>query len=101
MQDWWQKFKTYWNRLSTTCKGTIAICLPLVCLISAVVTHSFFSHRIMTAQQEIVLSNEILGTSQRIAISLAKAESAVCARYGSSTQTIQPKLDNLARSVCL
>jgi PAS domain S-box-containing protein len=95
MQDWWQKVKTYWNRLPTICKGTIAICIPLVCLISAVAIHSFFSHRIMAAQQEIVLSNEILGTSQRIAISLAKAESAVRARY-SSNQNIQPKLDNLA-----
>ena len=87
MQDWRRKIQTYWERLPTTCKGTIAICIPVVCSIGAVASHSYFNHRIMTAQDDIISSTEILGKSQQVAISLFKAENQLRDRFNGKQKT--------------
>jgi PAS domain S-box-containing protein len=77
MQVRWRNIQTYWHQLPIVCRGTIAICIPLVCLIGLVVTHTLFNHRIVSAQQDIIRSHEILGNSQRVAIGLFMAETGV------------------------
>jgi PAS domain S-box-containing protein len=95
MQVRWQQIQTYWHQLPIACRGTIAICIPFVCLIGLVVTHALFNQRIVSAQQDIIRSHEILGNSQRLAIGLFNAETGVRS-YALGNQKVDLKSDNLA-----
>ncbi|PSB40378.1 CHASE3 domain-containing protein, partial [Chamaesiphon polymorphus] len=110
MQVRWRNIQAYWHQLPIVCRGTIAICIPLVCLIGLVVTHSLFNQRIVSAQQDIIRSHEILSNSQRVAIGLFNAETglqsydlgkqeAYLKSYKLALSTLEPTLANLQKLV--
>ena len=110
MQVKWRHIQTYWHQLPIAYRGTIAICIPLVCLMGSVVTHALFSQRIVSAQQDIIRSHEILSNSQRVAISLFNAETGVRSydlgkqkvylkSYKLALTTLEPTLANLQQLV--
>lgn len=110
MQVTWRNIQAYWHQLPIVCRGTIAICIPLVCLIGLVVTHGLFNQRIVSAQQDIIRSHEILGSSQRVAIGLFNAETGVRSydfgkqeaylkSYKLALSTLEPTLANLQQLV--
>jgi PAS domain S-box-containing protein len=110
MQVRWRNIQTYWHQLPIVCRGTIAICIPLICLIGLVVTHGLLNQRIVSAQQDIIRSHEILGNSQRMAIGLFNAETSVRSydlgkqkaylkSYKLALSTLEPTLANLQQLV--
>ena len=76
-------------------RGSIAICIPLVCLVASVAAHDIFYQRTVATQRYVVRTNEVLGKSQQISIDLLNAESSVSG-YDIGEQTVFLKPYRLA-----
>ncbi len=72
-------------------RGTIAICIPLACLVATVMAHNICYYRTSAAQRYIMRTSEVLGKSQRISIDLLNAEtSAIGYWVGNQKVLLQP-----------
>jgi PAS domain S-box-containing protein len=81
MNAQWQKVKTYWERLPIESRGSIAIAIPLVCLIGSVFADVLLRQKTVAAQNQVSHTNEVLLESQSILISLLNAETGLRGYY--------------------
>ena len=81
IKNYWLKFQAYWQQMPIVQRGSIAICIPLACLVASVAAHNIFYQRTVVAQRYVVRTNEVLGNSQRISIDLLNAESSASGYY--------------------
>jgi PAS domain S-box-containing protein len=106
----WQKLQNYWHKLPIADRGSMAICIPLACLISSVVADSLIRQRTIELQQETEHTNRILATSQSVLTSLFNAETSVnnyyignqkvfLKPYKSTVKTLEPTLASFERLV--
>jgi PAS domain S-box-containing protein len=81
MNAQWQKVKTYWERLPIESRGSIAIAIPLVCLIGSVFADILLRQKTVEAQSQVSHTNEVSIKSQSILISLLNAETGLRGYY--------------------
>lgn len=72
-----RKLNAYWKQLPIENRGSIAISIPLVCLLGSVIADSILRQRIIEAQQYVNHTNQVLVESQTALISLLNAETGV------------------------
>jgi PAS domain S-box-containing protein len=77
----WHSIRTYWKRLSIETRGSIAIGIPLVCLLGAVVADTLLRQRLIEAQRYVDRTNQVLVKSQGSLVSLLNAETGVRGYY--------------------
>jgi PAS domain S-box-containing protein len=110
MNSCWQNIKTYWQRLPIERRGSIAMAIPLVCLIGAVVANTLLRQKILAAQSYINHTNEVLVKTQSTLISLLNAETGVrgyfigkqkafLEPYDLALTTLNPTLESLEQLV--
>jgi PAS domain S-box-containing protein len=106
----WQKIKSAWKRLSLENRGSIAVAIPLTCLIGTVSAYTLLRHRMMEAQMYLNHTNQILTGSQGTLINLLNAETGVRGYYIGKQQvflepynlaltTVKPALESLQKLV--
>jgi PAS domain S-box-containing protein len=87
----WRKIKTYWKQLPVERRGSIAITIPLICLMSVVVAETLLRQKIIEAQTYVNHTNQVLVNSQRTLISLLNAETGVRGYYiGKQKSFLEP-----------
>jgi PAS domain S-box-containing protein len=77
----WRRIKTCWKRLPIERRGSIAIAIPLICLIGAVLADTALRRKIIDAQVYVNHSNQVLVNSQGTLVSLLNAETGVRGYY--------------------
>jgi PAS domain S-box-containing protein len=106
----WRKVKTYWKGLPIERRGSIAIAIPLTCLIGAVIADTLLRQRLIEAQMYVDHTNQVLAKSQGSLISMLNAETGVRGYYISKQKvflepyeeavvTSEPTLINLEQLV--
>jgi PAS domain S-box-containing protein len=106
----WRRFKTYWKQLPIEGRGSIAIAIPLVCLIGAVIADTILRQKMVAAQLYVNHTNQVLVKSQSTLISLLNAETGVrgyyigkqkvfLTPYNLALTTLEPTLTNLQQLV--
>jgi PAS domain S-box-containing protein len=104
----WQKIKYAWKRLSIETRGSIAVSIPLICLIGTVTAYTLLRQRMIEAQLYVNHTNQILAESQDTLISLLNAETGVrgyyigkqrafLEPYNLAITTVKPALDSLQK----
>ena len=81
MKSCWEKIKKYWQRLSIERRGAMAISIPLLCLLGAVIADTLLRERMKAAQTYVNHTNQVLVKSQSTLINLLNAETAVRGYY--------------------
>ncbi|WP_310482093.1 CHASE3 domain-containing protein [Chamaesiphon sp. VAR_48_metabat_403] len=110
MKSVWQKLQNYWHQLPIERRATVAISIPLACLLGAVVTYTLLRQRMVEAQLGLEHTNQVLVKSQNALISVLNAETGVRGYYISrdrlflepydlAVQNLQPELQKLERLV--
>jgi PAS domain S-box-containing protein len=77
----WQGIKRYWHRMPIERRGSIAIGIPLLCLLAAVIADSLLRQRLIEAQMYVDRTNQVLVKSRGSLISLLNAETGVRGYY--------------------
>jgi PAS domain S-box-containing protein len=77
----WRKIKSAWKRLSIESRGSIAVAIPLVCLISTVIADTLLRQRMIEAQKYVNHTNQVLAEGKESLISLLNAETGVRGYY--------------------
>jgi PAS domain S-box-containing protein len=77
----WQSIKTYWKHLPIETRGSIAIGIPLACLLGAVIADTLLRQRLIESQMYVDRTNQVLVKSQASLISLLNAETGVRGYY--------------------
>ena len=106
----WYKVRNYWKRLPIERRGTIAILIPLSCLLGAVVTDTILRKRMIEAQAYVDRTNQVLAKSQSTLVSLLNAETGVRGYYISKDRkflepyeealtTLEPTIMELAKLI--
>ncbi len=104
----WQKIKPAWKRLSIESRGSIAVAIPLACLIGTVTACTLLRQRMIEAQLYVNHANRVLVESKDTLISLLNAETGVrgyyigkqrvfLEPYDLAVTTVKPALDNLQK----
>jgi PAS domain S-box-containing protein len=110
MKSWYRRLTKYWKHSPIEQRGTIAVCIPLTCLIATAIASTLFRQRMVVAQAYVDHTNQVLATSQGSLISLLNAETGVrgyfiakepifLESYDLALKTINPALTNLERLV--
>ena len=81
MKSVWQKLKNYWHQLPIEHRGSVAIAIPLVCLMGSVITYTLLRQRMVEAQAYVEHTNQVIAKSQSTLISLLNAETGVRGYY--------------------
>jgi PAS domain S-box-containing protein len=93
----WQGIHTYWKRLPIESRGSIAIGIPLACLLGAVIADTLLRKRLIEAQMYVDRTNQVLVKSQGSLISLLNAETGVRGYYISKQKIfLEPYNESLA-----
>jgi PAS domain S-box-containing protein len=77
MKGAWQRIQTWWQKLPIESRGSLAVCIPLTCLIGTVVAYTVLRQQMVAAQAYVDHTNEVLNTSKTSLISLLNAETGV------------------------
>ncbi len=110
MKSVWQKLQKYWHQLPIERRGSVAISIPLACLVGAVVTYTLLRQRMVEAQLDLEHTNQVLTKSQNALISVLNAETGVRGYYISrdkvfldpyklAVQNLQPEIQQVERLV--
>ncbi|MBW4550278.1 MAG: CHASE3 domain-containing protein [Aphanocapsa sp. GSE-SYN-MK-11-07L] len=102
----WQTLKTCWQALPLEGRGSIAISIPLLCLIVSVVANTLLRQKIVQSQAYVSHTQKVLLNSHSALISLLDAETGVrgyyltrqpefLAPYKQSLTRLWPSLDRL------
>jgi signal transduction histidine kinase len=94
-----QKLKTYWQRLPLEKRGIIAISIPLLCLMGAIVTDGLLRQKIVAAQIAVDHTNQVLAKSQNILVTLLSAETGVRGYYISKKSVFLEPFDLARRNL--
>jgi PAS domain S-box-containing protein len=81
MKSVWHKLKNYWHKLPIENRGSVAIAIPLACLMGSVITYTLLRQRMVEAQAYVEHTNQVLAKSQNALISLLNAETGVRGYY--------------------
>ncbi len=76
-QKMWRKIHEYWKRLPIENRGSLAVSIPLICLMGSVIADSILRQRIIEAQGYVNRTSHTLAESQRALISVLNAETGV------------------------
>ena len=106
----WQKIKSAWKQLSIENRGSIAVAIPLICLIGTVTVYTLLRQRMIEAQLDVNQTNQVLAESKDTLISLLNAETGVrgyyigkqrsfLEPYNLATTTVKPALESLQKLV--
>jgi PAS domain S-box-containing protein len=106
----WQGIREYWKCLPIETRGSLAISIPLVCLLAAVIADSLLRQRLKEAQVNVDHTNQVLAKTQGSLIGLLNAETGVrgyyigkqkifLAPYDKAVKTIEPTLISLEQLV--
>ncbi len=106
----WQGIHTYWKRLPIETRGSIAIGIPLACLLGAVIADTLLRQRLIESQMYVDRTNQVLVKTQGSLISLLNAETGVrgyyigkqkifLAPYDEALTTLEPTLIGLEQLV--
>jgi PAS domain S-box-containing protein len=77
MKGCWQRIQTWWQKLPIESRGSLAVCIPLTCLIGTVVAYTILRQQMVAAQVYVDHTNEVLNSSKSSLISLLNAETGV------------------------
>jgi PAS domain S-box-containing protein len=110
MKSVWQKLQNYWHQLPIERRATVAISIPLACLLGAVVIYTLLRQRMVEAQLDVQHTNQVLAKSQNALISVLNAETGVRGYYISrdrvfldpynlAVQNLQPELQQVQQLV--
>ncbi|WP_295620097.1 CHASE3 domain-containing protein [Chamaesiphon sp. GL140_3_metabinner_50] len=110
MKSVWQKLQTYWHQLPIERRATVAISIPLACLLGAVVVYTLLRQRMVEAQLDVQHTNQVLAKSQNALISVLNAETGVRGYYISrdrlflepydlAVKNLQPEIQQVERLV--
>jgi PAS domain S-box-containing protein len=77
MKGCWQRIQTWWQKLPIESRGSLAVCIPLTCLIGTVVAYTILRQQMVAAQVYVDHTNEVLSSSKSSLISLLNAETGV------------------------
>ncbi len=110
MNSYWGRIKTYWQKLPIERRGSIAIAIPLTCLLGSVIADTLLRQRIVEAQIYINHTTQVIATSETTLINLLNAETGLrgyfigkqpifLEPYSRALTTIEPSLINLAQLV--
>jgi signal transduction histidine kinase/CHASE3 domain sensor protein len=97
MNSYVQKMRSYWQRLPIESRGSMAIAIPLVCLLGSVVADGLLQQKTIEAQTYVDHTNQVLIKSQGSLISLLNAETGVRGYYiGKQKVFLEPYNEALA-----
>jgi PAS domain S-box-containing protein len=110
MKACWRKFKNRWKKLPIESRGSIAIAIPLLCLVGAAIFDTILNQNTLQAQVYVNRSNEVLVKSQSTLNSLLNAETGVrgyfigkqkvfLEPYNQALTTLEPNLSSLEQLV--
>ncbi len=110
MKASWRKFKNGWKRLPIESRGSIAIAIPLFCLLGAAIFDTMLSQKVIEAQAQVNRTHEVLVKSQSTLNSLLNAETGVRGYfiseqkvfldpYNEALRTLEPNLSSLEQLV--
>ncbi|AFY93775.1 sensor histidine kinase [Chamaesiphon minutus] len=110
MKGCWHRFTTYWKQLPIEGRGSIAVCIPLMCLIGTVVAYTVLRQRMVESQTYVDHTNQILTQSKGSLISILNAETGVrgyfigkdktfLESYNLALKTLTPTLSGLEQLV--
>ena len=110
MRKSWLRIGNYWKRLPIERRGIIAILIPLICLMGAVVADTVLRKRMIEAQDYVDRTNRVLDRSQNALVSLLNAETGVrgyyigrekilLEPYEKALTTLEPAIVDLAKLV--
>jgi PAS domain S-box-containing protein len=77
MKGCWQRVQTWWQKLPIESRGSLAVCIPLTCLIGTVVAYTILRQQMVAAQAYVDHTNEVLNASKSSLINLLNAETGV------------------------
>ncbi len=77
MKGGWQRVQNWWQKLPIESRGSLAVCIPLTCLIGTVVAYTILRQQMVAAQAYVDHTNEVLNASKSSLISLLNAETGV------------------------
>ncbi len=77
MRGCWRRIQTWWQKLPIESRGSLAVCIPLTCLIGTVVAYTILRQQMVAAQAYVDHTNEVLNSSKSSLISLLNAETGV------------------------
>jgi PAS domain S-box-containing protein len=77
MKGCWHRVQNWWQKLPIESRGSIAVCIPLTCLIGTVVAYTILRQQMVAAQVYVDHTNEVLNSSKSSLISLLNAETGV------------------------
>jgi PAS domain S-box-containing protein len=106
MKGAWHRIQTWWQKLPIESRGSLAVCIPLACLIGTVVAYTILRQQMVVAQAYVDHTNEVLNTSKSSLIGLVNAETGVRGYYITkdksflepytiAVKTLAPTLDRL------
>jgi PAS domain S-box-containing protein len=81
MQQCWRRVINCWKKLPIERRGSLAVAIPLVCLMGSVVAYTLLRQRMIEAQIYVDQTNEVLAHSQKTTIGLLNAETGVRGYY--------------------
>jgi PAS domain S-box-containing protein len=77
MKGCWHRVQNWWQKLPIESRGSLAVCIPLTCLIGTVVAYTILRQQMVAAQAYVDHTNEVLNSSKSSLISLLNAETGV------------------------
>jgi PAS domain S-box-containing protein len=106
MKGSWYRIQAWWKKLPIESRGSLAVCIPLTCLIGTVVAYTILRQQMVAAQAYVDHTNEVLNTSKTSLIGLVNAETGVrgyfigkeksfLEPYTLAVKTLDPALDRL------
>lgn len=110
MKGCWRRMRNCWKQLPIESRGSLAVCIPLTCLIGTVVAYTILRQQMVAAQAYVDHTNEVLNASKSSLISLLNAETGVrgyfiakekafLEPYLLAVKNLNPSLDRLERLV--
>lgn len=81
MNEYWRRVKNCWKKLPIERRGSLAVAIPLLCLMGSVFAYTLLRQKMVEAQIYVDRTNEVLAKSQNTTIGLLNAETGVRGYY--------------------
>jgi PAS domain S-box-containing protein len=106
MPNYWRKIHNWWQDLPIKLRQSVAVCLPMPCIIGTAIACTILRQQTIEAQIDVARTHEVLATSNSSLISLLHAETGVrgylitkertfLEPYNLALSTLNPTLDRL------
>jgi PAS domain S-box-containing protein len=81
MNECWRRVTSCWKKLPIERRGSLAVAIPLLCLMGSVLAYTLLRQKMVEAQGFVNHTNEVLAKSQSATIDLLNAETGVRGYY--------------------